>query len=69
MIKEIDPKQMEKPLVRCAMCDREIEHYNVFLTPTNTERNVCWQCLSREEKGFNAKRNFSRSSRHGVIPR
>lgn len=69
MIKEIDPKQMEKPLVRCVECDREVEHYNVFVSPTNEEKVVCWECLSREEKGFNARRDFSRSSRYGVIPR
>ncbi len=59
----------EKKTARCAECDREMEHYNVFVSPTNEEKIVCWQCLSREEKGFFAKRDFSRSSRRGVIPR
>ena len=69
MITEIDPKQMDKPPVRCSECDREMEHYNIFLSPTNEEKNICWQCLQRNEKGFFAKRDFRRSSRGGVIPR
>ena len=69
MIEENDPKMMEKTAVRCAECDREMEHYNTFVSPTNERRNVCWECLQREEKGFNAKRDFRRNSRSGVIPR
>lgn len=69
MITEIDPKQMDKTPVRCAECDREMEHYNIFVSPTNEEKNVCWQCLQRDEKGFFARRNFNRRSRSGVIPR
>lgn len=69
MITTNDPKKIEKPFVRCAECDREMEHYNVFLSPTNEEKTVCWECSSREEKGFFAKRDFQRSSRRGVIPR
>ena len=69
MIEANDPKLMEKTPVRCAECDREMKHYNTFVSPTNEERNICWQCLAREEKGFNTKRNFQRSSRLGVIPR
>ena len=69
MIESNDPKLMEKTPVRCVECDREMEHYNTFISPTNEARNVCWQCLQREEKGFNTKRSFSRSSRTGVIPR
>lgn len=69
MIESLDPKTIDKAIVRCDECDREVDHYNTFLSPTNEKRNVCWQCLSREEKGFNADRGFSRSSRTGVIPR
>ncbi len=69
MIESNDPKEMERTAVRCSDCDREMTHYNNFLSPTNEVRNVCWQCLQREEKGFNAKRDFHRSSRRGVIPR
>lgn len=69
MTVSIDPKITEKPLARCAECDREVEHYNVFRSSTDEERVVCWECLAREEKGFNAKRDFSRTSRRGVIPR
>lgn len=58
-----------KPIARCAECDRETDHYNTFLSPTNGEKVVCWQCLAREEKGFNAKRDFRREARSGVIPR
>lgn len=69
MITEIDPKQMDKPPIRCAECDREMDHYNVFLSAANEEKTVCWECLQRDEKGFFAKRDFRRSSRGGVIPR
>ena len=69
MIEEKDPKLIEKTPVRCAECDREMEHYNTFVSPTNEETNVCWECLQRAEKGFNAKRDFRRRSRFGVIPR
>lgn len=69
MIESIDPKMMEKTAVRCVKCDREMEHYNTFIEPTNETVIVCWECLMREEKGFNAKRDFRRGSRYGVIPR
>jgi len=64
-----DPKDNEKLLVRCTECDREVEHYNTFVMPDNETRVVCWECLQRQEKGFNAKRDFRRDSRRGVIPR
>jgi len=63
MIESFDPKITEKPIARCAMCDREVEHYNTFLDPNSEETNVCWQCTQREEKGFNTKIEFQRSSR------
>jgi hypothetical protein len=66
---EITNNAQEKEPVRCAKCDRIMEHYNTFLSPTNETTNVCWECLEREEKGFNAKRDFRRSSRFGDIPR
>jgi len=69
MIETIDPKTMDKPSAVCAECDREVDHYNTFLSPTNERRIVCWECLGRDERGFNAKRDFQRSSRSGVIPR
>ena len=58
-----------KPLARCAECDREVDTYYTFVSPTNETRHVCWECQMREEKGFNAKRDFRRQSRRGVIPR
>ena len=69
MITEIDPKETEKPAARCAECDRLMEHYNVYVSPTNEEKVVCWECQSRDEKNFFAKRDFHRSSRRGVILR
>ena len=59
----------EKPPARCSECDREMEHYNVFISPTNEKKIVCWECMTRDEKNFFAKRDFSRNSRRGVIPR
>ncbi len=69
MIASMDPKTEDKPLTRCSECDREVGHYNTFISPRNEERAVCWECLAREEKGFNAIRGFARMSRRGVIPR
>ena len=69
MTEAIDPKITDKPAVRCEECDREMHHYNTFVTPTNERRNVCWECLARQEKGFFAHRDFHRGSRRGVIPR
>ncbi|MBA2493078.1 MAG: hypothetical protein H0V31_00110 [Acidobacteria bacterium] len=59
----------EKPPARCSECDRVMEHYNVFVSPTNVEKTICWECMTRDEKGFFAKRDFSRNSRRGMIPR
>jgi hypothetical protein len=60
---------MDKPMAVCAECDREADHYNTFLSSISEPRVVCWECTSREEKGFNAKRDFRRDARSGVIPR
>jgi hypothetical protein len=69
MIEAIDPKNTAKPPARCVECDREMEHYNVFLSPTNEEKVVCWECMEREQKGSFTKRNFGRGARGGFIPR
>ena len=69
MIEAIDPKIINREPVRCVKCDREMEHYNTFIMPTNERRNVCWECLARDEKGFFAQRGFRRGSRNGYIPR
>ena len=69
IIESSDPKIIDKPAVRCNECDREMEHYNSFLSPQNEMRIVCWECQAREEKGFNAKRDFRRDARTGIIPR
>jgi len=59
----------EKPPVRCVECDRVMEHYITFTSPINEERNICWECTDRDEKGFNTKRNWGRGARDGFIPR
>lgn len=69
MIEAKDPKLTDAAAVRCSKCDREMEHYNTFVSPTNVRENVCWECLAREEKGFFAHRSFQRGARSGVIPR
>ncbi len=69
MIESLDPKDIDKPVERCSSCDREVTHYNTFLSPTNERKIICWECRSRDEKGFNAKRDFRRGSRFGYIPR
>ncbi|CAN5623588.1 MAG: hypothetical protein ACR2M8_03270 [Pyrinomonadaceae bacterium] len=69
MIESTDPKKNDNPPERCTECDREMEHYNTFLSPANKMRIVCWECTSRQEKGFNAKRDFHRGARYGDIPR
>ena len=69
MIESIDPKVSKKPLARCAECDREVAHYNVWVGPANETKVVCWECKAREEKGFFNHRGFRRGARHGYIPR
>jgi len=69
MIESTDPKKNDKPPERCTECDREMEHYNTFLSPANKMSIVCWECTARQEKGFNAKRDFHRGARYGDIPR
>ena len=69
MTESIDPKTIDKPVMRCTSCDREVVHYNTFIAPSNIESVICWQCLARNEKGFNAKSDFSRHGRRGVVPR
>jgi hypothetical protein len=69
MISGKDPKMIEGTPVRCSECDREMSHYNVFLAANDEKKAVCWQCLSRKEKGFNARRDFRREARSGYIPR
>ena len=65
----IDPKITDKPPARCTECDRIMEHYNLYLSPDNDEKVICWQCMNRDLKNFFAKRDFRRSARRGVIPR
>jgi hypothetical protein len=59
---------MDKAAVRCTECDREVEHYNTFVAPTNETSVVCWECLQRQEKGFNAKRDFRRDHAGALSP-
>ncbi len=69
MTKEISKGKNPQQVERCSECDRETDTYYTFLGPTNETRIICWECQMRDEKGFNTKRNFSRRSRGGVIPR
>ncbi|HUR98177.1 MAG TPA: hypothetical protein VMZ26_08960 [Pyrinomonadaceae bacterium] len=69
MIEAIDPKITDRVPVRCEECDREMDHYNTFVTPTNERLNVCWECQTRRDKGFFAHRGFHRGARNGNIPR
>lgn len=69
MLEEKINNKNPKEIVRCSGCDREVDHYTEFLSPANERKIICWECVDRKEKGFNAKRTFNRSSRTGVIPR
>lgn len=64
-----NPILLERPLAKCSVCDRETTHYNVIISPTDSAETICWTCLMREEKGFNARKGFRRMARRGVIPR
>ena len=57
----------QKPAQRCVECDREMEHYITFTSPTNEEQNICWECYDRSEKGFNTKRDWKRTPRQKQI--
>lgn len=59
----------KKKTARCSECDRETVYFNVWHSPSGTERVICWECTAREEKGFFAQRGFQRGARTGVIPR
>lgn len=61
--------QITDAVTRCSRCDREVEHYNVFLSPEGEQKAVCSECQARKEKGFNAHRDFRRQARSGYIPR
>lgn len=69
MVESIDPKVIQKPVVRCSSCDAEVKYYNTFFSPTNEPKAICWECLMRDEKRFNMKKDFVRKGRAGVIPR
>ena len=57
----------DKAPARCVECDREMEHYITFTSPTNEEQNICWECYDRSEKGFNTKRDWKRTPRQNDI--
>jgi DNA-directed RNA polymerase subunit RPC12/RpoP len=65
----VNPQITDAVTVRCTKCDREVEHYNTFLSPENEQSVVCSECQERKEKGFNAARDFRRQARSGYIPR
>jgi hypothetical protein len=69
IIESADPKIINKPVVRCTECDREVTHYNTDISPTNERRHICWECTSRDEKGFFTHRSYGRDARSGYIPR
>jgi len=52
-----------------ALCERRTSIFTKGAVNTGETRVICWQCLARAEKGFNAKRNFRREARSGYIPR
>jgi hypothetical protein len=53
--------------MRCAECDRVMEHYITFTGSTNEEENICWECYDRGEKGYNTKRDWKRAPRQKQI--
>jgi len=53
-----------KPVMRCFECDREMEHFITFTSSTNEEKDVCWECYDRAEKGFNTKRDWQRERKN-----
>ncbi len=69
MVESIDPKITGRPRKRCTECDREMDHYNVWLKPDGETAVICWECKARKEKGFFAHRSFHRGARGGYIPR
>ncbi len=67
MIETITNNAEPKSIVRCAECDREVDNYVTFLSPTNETQNVCWDCQQRADKGFNTKREWKRNARQNDI--
>ncbi len=56
-----------KALTRCVECDREVDNYVTFVSPTNETQDICWDCQQRADKGFNTKRDWKRSARQKDI--
>ncbi len=67
MTETITNNSVPKPVTRCAECDREVDHYVTFVSPTNETQSVCWDCQQRADKGFNTKRDWRRSPRQKDI--
>lgn len=67
----VEPKNNAdpKPEVRCQECDRVTDNYITYVSPTNDQLNVCWECQNRDDKYFNVKPGWGRRSRRGYIPR
>lgn len=55
--------KVKRPLERCFECDEETAYYNIFISPTNERKVICWECLSKEEKGFTARYGYSRGAK------
>ena len=67
MINLTENNVLDKQPARCVECDRIMDHYITFTSPTNEEQVVCWNCYDRAEKGFNTKRDWKRSARQKQI--
>ncbi len=67
MTEETSNNKDPKEIARCSECDRENTHYFSFILPSNEVKIVCWECQDREDKGFNMKRTWKRSSRQHSI--
>lgn len=67
MLETITNNAEPKAITRCVECDREVDNYVTFVSPTNETENICWDCQQRADKGFNTKPEWRRRARQKDI--
>ncbi len=53
----------------CERCGRESAHIIKQTEPDGTTRDLCWKCVSRQEKRFNLKETWKRGGRANRLGR
>ena len=59
----------ERGVAYCERCGRESAHIIRQTEPDGTTHEVCWKCVSRQEKRFNLKESWKRGGRASRLDR